>query len=200
VSLEFSDDSIIALGDGRALVFDGVLGLAIAEAVRSEALDMLAAGRLRPAGVGRGAVVLTQTRGDLITWLDPAEPPPPFVPVIERFAALMQVLNYSAYLGARTLELQLAVYEPGSGYARHRDALAGSSTRRATVIYYANPWQPDDGGELEVWEGEAARVIEPIADRLVVFRSDVLEHAVREVAQQPRGGSRVAISGWLRAD
>ncbi|HVI03836.1 MAG TPA: 2OG-Fe(II) oxygenase [Enhygromyxa sp.] len=191
---ELPDDSIHALGDGRALVFDRTLGDAIADTVRRGALSLLAGGQLRRAGVGRNGVVVTHTRGDFITWLDPAEAPPAFAPVLELFAALMQTLNRTAYLGARTLEVQLAVYEPGFGYERHRDALAGSSSRRATVIYYANPWQPGDGGELEVWEGEGTRVIEPLADRLVVFRSDVLEHAVREVNRGPR----VAVSGWLR--
>jgi SM-20-related protein len=194
-AIMLSDDaSILALGEGRALVLDHVLGVATAEAVRAEALQMLAAGRLRRAGIGRGGTVLTQTRGDFIAWLEPTEAPTAFAPVLELFAALMQTLNKTAYLGARTLELQLAVYERGFGYERHRDALVGSSSRRATVIYYANPWQPQDGGELELWEGEGMRVIEPIADRLVVFRSDVVEHAVREVGRGPR----VAISGWLR--
>jgi SM-20-related protein len=196
VSRELSDDSIITLGEGRGLVLDGVLGPAIADAVRTEALRMLADGQLRRAGVGRDGIVVTHTRGDFITWLDPAEAAPAFVPVLELFGALMQTLNRAAYLGARTLEVQLAVYEPGFGYARHRDALAGSSSRRATVVYYANPWQQGDGGELELWEGERSRTIEPIADRTVVFRSDVVEHAVREVIRGPR----VAISGWLRAD
>lgn len=195
MSRELSDDSIIALGEGRGLVLDGVLGRAIADAVRSEALRMLADGQLRPAGVGRSGIVVTHTRGDSITWLDPDTAPVAFIPVLELFATLMELLNRSAYLGARTLELQLAVYEPGCGYTRHRDALAGSR-RRATVIYYANPWQLGDGGELELWEGEASRVLEPIADRTVLFRSDVVEHAVREVIRGPR----VAISGWLRAD
>jgi len=193
--LELPDPSIVALGDSRALVLDGLLGLAVADAVRAEALDMLAAGRLRRAGVGRGGVVLGQTRGDSIAWLDPADAPPALVPVLELFTALMQTLNQTAYLGARTLEVQLAVYQPGFGYARHRDALAGSSSRRATVIYYANLWQPGDGGELELWEHDGVRVIEPLADRAVVFRSDTVEHAVREVARGPR----VAVSGWLRA-
>lgn len=193
--IPLSDESIVALGEDRALLFDRVLGEPIADAVRAEALRMHDAGRLRRAGVGRGGVVVTDTRGDFIAWLDPAEPPPAIGPVLELFGALLRILNEAAYLGARELEVQLAVYEHGVGYARHRDALAGTSSRRATVIYYANAWQPGDGGELEVWERDELRVIEPIADRLVVFRSDTVEHAVRAVARGPR----VAVSGWLRA-
>lgn len=195
--VEFGDESIIALGEGRALVLDDMLGPISAAEVRLEALRMLAAGRLRRAGIGRDAAIVDHTRGDFIAWIDPdpEAAPPSFVPVVELFTALMQTLNAAAYLGARTLELQLAIYEAGFGYARHRDGIVGTTTRRATVIYYANDWQPGDGGELEVCEGDDVRVIEPVADRAVVFRSDCVEHAVRAV----RRGPRVAISGWLRA-
>jgi len=196
----FSEASIVALGDGQALVLDAMLGAATAVAVRAEALQMFEGGLLRRAGVGRSGVVLSQTRGDFITWLDPSEAAPAIATVLALFAAIMQTLNESAYLGARTVETQLAIYAEGFGYARHRDALAGSSSRRATLIYYANPWLPGDGGELELdFEGEGGgdgRLIEPVYDRVVVFRSDRVEHAVREV----RRGPRVAITGWLRAD
>ena len=196
LDLDLGDAAIQALGDGRAWVFDGMLGPAIAAGVRAEALARLAAGDLRRAGVGREAAVLVQTRGDFITWVDPEQPSPAFAPVVGLFLAMMQALNQAAYLGARSLELQLAVYERGFGYARHRDSLAGTDSRRATVLYYANDWQPGDGGELELVEDGGVRLIEPLADRLVVFRSDVVEHAVLPVARGPR----VALSGWLRRD
>ena len=62
-----------------------------------------------------------------------------------------------------------------------------------TLIVYLGPWQPGDGGELELWEPDGARVIEPIAGRVVVFRPHV-EHCVRPVLR----GYRSALSGWLR--
>jgi SM-20-related protein len=192
---ELGDPSIVALGEGRALTFDGLLGSARAAAIRAQALEMLANGELRPAGIGRGAAVIERTRGDSIAWIEP-DPDSGFAPLIDRFTALMRSLNRLAYLGARRLELQVAVYERGFGYAPHIDALAGTASRRATVIYYANEWRAGDGGELEVHEPAGVRVITPIADRLVVFRSDIVAHVVREVAHGPR----VAISGWLRSD
>ena len=85
------------------------------------------------------------------------------------------------------------MYTAGLGYTRHRDALVGSSARRMTLIYYANEWRSGDGGELELYEREGLRLIEPIRDRLILFRPE-LEHAVRPVVR----GERVAISGWLR--
>jgi SM-20-related protein len=196
LGLALEHDAIVALGDGRALVFDAVLGASVAAGVRAAALDLLAAGQLRPAGIGRQAAVQLDTRGDFITWIDPDQAPPSFTPVVELLLALMGTLNQAAYLGARTLELQLAVYTPGFGYARHRDSLLGTDQRRATVIYYANDWQPGDGGELELVEDGEVRIVAPIADRVVVFRSDVVEHAVLPVARGPR----VALSGWLRRE
>jgi SM-20-related protein len=194
VGLALEHDAIVALGEGRALVLDAMLGVEVAHELRSAALDLLAAGQLRPAGIGRGAAVRLETRGDFIKWIDPDQPPPSFAPVVALCSGLMQALNEAAYLGAQTLELQLAVYAPGFGYARHRDSLVGTDQRRATVIYYANDWQPGDGGELELVEEGGVRIVEPIADRVVVFRSDVVEHAVLPVARGPR----VALSGWLR--
>lgn len=185
------------LGESRALIIDGVLGTDAATAVRAEALDRLGAGRLRAAGVGGGAALRTDIRGDEIAWLSlEAElaSRTPLGPVLALFDRLREDLNALAYIGATGLEVQLAVYQRGRSYARHADVVRGRGGRRITAIYYANQWWGDDGGELELWEPDGVRLIEPLADRLVLFRSDTVEHAVRPV----RGTPRVAISGWMR--
>ena len=187
---------VVVLGEDRALLLDGLLGPEVAMAVREEALAALAAGDLRPAGIGREAARVEAIRGDFITWLDPSAlvDHPALGSVAQLFASVMETLAELAWLGARELEMQLAVYPAGGGYQRHRDNPHGRSRRRMTVIYYANDWRPGDGGELEIREPDGARLIEPIADRLVLFRPH-LEHAVRPVL----AGPRVAISGWLAA-
>jgi Rps23 Pro-64 3,4-dihydroxylase Tpa1-like proline 4-hydroxylase len=190
--LQLTDADVLALGERRALCFDGVLGPARADAIRRDALALFHAGGLRPAGIGRTAARTPEVRSDHILWLD-GDPENPFADVLALFESLRRQLGELAYLGARTIEAQLAVYPQGPGYTRHCDAIAGSSTRRMTLIYYANDWQPDDGGELELHESERARSIEPIGDRLLVFRPE-LEHAVRPIVR----GERIAISGWLR--
>ena len=150
-------------------------------------------GALRSAGVGPDAVRHAEIRGDQIAWLDPANLPEGLDAVVSLFEDLMQTLNEEAYLGARTLECQLAVYHEGRGYTRHRDATTSASSRRATAIYYANDWHAGDGGELELWEDAGSRMLAPLADRMVVFRSQCTEHAVRPVV----GAPRVAVSAFM---
>jgi Rps23 Pro-64 3,4-dihydroxylase Tpa1-like proline 4-hydroxylase len=183
---------VLALGERRALWFDDVLGHARTNAIRRDALALFEAGGLRPAGIGRAATRMPEVRNDHIRWLD-GDADGPFADVLGLFESLRRQLGELAWLGARTIEAQLAVYAPGLGYTRHRDTIAGSSTRRMTLIYYANDWQAGDGGELELHEPDAVRVIEPVGDRLLVFRPE-LEHAVRPIVR----AQRVAISGWLR--
>jgi SM-20-related protein len=188
--LTLTDADVIALGEQRAIVFDKVLGSARAEAIRRDALELFESGALRPAGIGRTATHTPEVRADHIRWLD-AEVEGPFADVLALFESLRRQLGELAYLGARTIEAQLAVYPPGLGYTRHRDTLVGSSARRMTLIYYANEC---DGGELDLYEPDGLRVIAPIRDRLILFRPE-LEHAVRPIVR----GQRIAISGWLRA-
>jgi SM-20-related protein len=189
-----TDADVIALGEQRAVTFDDVLGHERADAIRRDALALFQSGGLRPAGIGRAATRTPEVRSDHIRWLDAhTDASGPFAHVLALFESLRQQLGEVAYLGARSIEAQLAVYAAGPGYTRHCDAIAGSSARRMTLIYYANEWQADDGGELELYEPDGMRLLAPIRDRLILFRPE-LEHAVRPVVR----GERVAISGWLR--
>ena len=176
-------------------MFDDILGDNVAEAVRKTALRMDEDGGLRPAGVGRDAARHLEVRGDHMAWLDPSNLPKGLAPVVNLFEDLMQELNELAYLGARSLECQITVYHHGRGYARHRDATTPTSSRRATAIYYANIWQSGDGGELELWEESGSRVLAPMANRLVVFRSQCTEHMVHPVATT----ARVAVSAFMHS-
>lgn len=189
---------IQALGAGRALILDDMLGAAAAGRIRKAALELDALGELRPAGVGREGTRAPAIRGDRIAWLDPVTPPEGLRPAVELLAATMAILNETAYVGATTLECQLAIYGAGDAYERHRDALRGTTVRRITAVYYANDWREGHGGELELFDEHdfRARVVAPVADRLVLFRSDLTAHAVRPVVEGPR----VAISGFFRRD
>lgn len=188
-----TDSSIASLGRGNALTFEDTLGSDVACGVRAAALWMDQRGELQPAGVGADATHRIEIRGDQIAWLDPSDLPEGMAPVLSLFEEFMQALNESAYLGARTLECQVAVYHHGRGYARHRDATTSASSRRATAIYYANDWHAGEGGELEVWEDAGSRLVAPMSDRMVAFRSQCTEHAVRPVV----GAARVAVSAFM---
>jgi SM-20-related protein len=182
------------LGEGEPVVLDGVLGPRLAADVRAAVLEAKARGELRPAGLGRDRQRRERLRSDVIAWIEPEAADARLRPLLERFAALKDQLDREAWLGLRRLEVQLAAYDDGPGYARHADAFRGGGTRRVTAIYYANPgWSSADGGELRCWPPTGARVIEPVADRMIVFLSERLEHEVAPVLRGPR----VAVTAWF---
>ncbi len=179
------------LGDGRALTFDAVLG---EERARSIALELAApSAALRPAGIGQGASrsVDPEIRGDSTAWLERAATGP-LVDLWHLFDGLRTELALRAWLPAESEEVQLALYATGTAYKRHRDAFARESRRRATAIYYLNDWQPEDGGELRLFEPSGPRTIPPLLDRLVLFLSDRMEHEVL-----PTRVPRLAVTCWF---
>ncbi len=128
---------------------------------------------------------------------------------------LGEVLNQSLYLGIRSVEAHYAQYQIGQFYAQHRDNAKGSNVRAISTVLYLNSdvensslekthlhslkpqetWQAEWGGELRLIDlHDSAHDILPIANRLVVFQSD-LPHEVL-----PANKIRRSIAGWLRRD
>lgn len=175
-----SEAEVAGLGSHGYFLRDGFLGPDLVAATRAQAIALGEAGALQPAGVRRGGDhrLDTTVRGDRITWLAEGDARGPLAEVWGRFEALMQAANEAAWLGLRWFDLQLAHYAPGTHYQRHRDAFPGDDNRRLTAIVYLNPgWRPEHGGQLRLYTPEPVDV-EPLADRLVVFLSERLEHEV----------------------
>ncbi len=97
-------------------------------------------------------------------------------------------------LPLRGVEAHYAVYPAGTFYQRHLDQFQRESHRKLSFICYLNAnWQAGDGGELVIYpEGEDEVKVAPIGGRLVIFRSDLLEHEVLTTAVP-----RVGITGWM---
>jgi SM-20-related protein len=186
--------AIAELGDGEPVVLDGVLGSQHAAHVRALVLEVQALGELRPAGLGHDRQRRGGLRSDHIAWIEPTTADPRLLPLLGWFALLQEQLARDAWLGLLRFEVQIAVYDIGPGYVRHADAFHGSGTRRLTAIYYANPhWHTGDGGELRCWPPSGPCVVEPLDDRMIVFRSERLEHEVAPVLRGPR----VAVTAWF---
>lgn len=114
-----------------------------------------------------------------------------------------------------TCEVQLAIYPAdGARYVRHLDAFSATahhssaaaegltaSSRRITAIYYLNDgWDcATHGGALRLFapheadSDEHVQLVEPILDRLVLFRSDRVPHEVLPTA----GRERIAVTLWM---
>jgi SM-20-related protein len=182
----YSDVEVQALGDGGVVVRDGWLGDATARDALAEAREL----PFRAAQVRGG--FHPELRGDELCWLDRHPATPALAKIVDNFAALAAELNRSAYLGLRRFEVQVARYAAGTAYAPHRDAFAGvTRSRVVTALYYLNVgWTATDGGVLCA----GGQDIDPIADRLVVFLSEKVEHEVR-----PANALRYAVTAWYYA-
>lgn len=192
--MRLTDDEIRRLGEGDAVVRDGVLGAGVAAGISFALVEL----EVAPAGMGRGPArwIEPAERGDEITWLDPAASPEALAPLVAAFEQLGEQLRREVYLPVRRFDLQVARYrQPGARYARHVDALrrqVGRANRCATAIYYVNAdWTPAAGGELRVFAPGGPRDLAPLCDRAVVFLSDRVPHEVL-----PSWRERCAVTAW----
>jgi Rps23 Pro-64 3,4-dihydroxylase Tpa1-like proline 4-hydroxylase len=148
-----------------------------------------------------------KARDDKTVWLDPTdksnESSRPNIGQLLKMLQqkLLQDLSQIIHLHGN-VEYQLAYYHPQNArYERHRDAFPTSeqddtTQRRVTAIVYLNPdWVPGDGGELRLFGKNSApdQDVEPVASRMVVFLSGVVDHAVISASK-----SRYALTAWIR--
>ena len=183
---------IVPLGERGFFTRDWFLGGPDALGLAEEAERLAREGAYARAGVSRGADRRLDpgVRGDQICWLEPGR----FPAVHAAFDRLRLELNAGAYLGLGRFDVQLARYSGGGeGYQRHRDAFTGgSSSRRLTATWYLNPgWRPEHGGLLRLHLASGCLDVEPRLDRLVVFRSERVEHEVL-----PVHAPRYAATAW----
>ena len=189
--------------------------------VKQEAERLKEEGILKPAGMSQGQNRWNNSkiRGDLHTWLNDRSKLlvlwkcPQLSKLLDKMQSLQQELNSRCQFESSRTQVQLACY-PGEGsrYVRHLDAFVGGSTRRITVLYYMNEsWKKEDGGELRLYkqkpsdnnettqkkkaekeEEEAYVDVEPLADRVIIFQSRVIEHEVL-----PSHAMRFALTMWF---
>lgn len=185
-----TDSEVERLGRDGWFTRDTFFGAELARRLRDEASTVA----LRRAGIRRAAELDEESRGDSLAWITPSGATGAFRDASARFTALMHSLNEAAWLGLREFDLQLARYQPGARYARHRDSFPGDDNRRVTAIAYLNPgWQPAHGGLLRLHLAPTID-LEPRLDRLVVFRSERVEHEVL-----PAHVERWALTAWYSA-
>lgn len=131
-------------------------------------------------------------RGDYTFWLQPERDR-----AIAGFFTLMdeamQWLNRLCFLSLSDYEFHLAYYPAGTGYRRHLDRHRDHANRMISMVLYFNPdWQPDDGGALQIEREDGSLLIEPILNRLVMFKSADVWHEVL-----PTTKPRYSLTGWL---
>ena len=158
-------------------------------------------GELQKAGIGSGLdyQVDKSIRGDLIQWIDPEEAGEVTNRYLTQLRELSQYLNRTLFLSLKDAEIHYTVYPVGTVYQRHFDQFRQNDHRKLSVLCYLNEdWQETDGGQLMLYfpstskQAETSLNILPKGGRLVVFRSDLLEHEVL-----PASRPRYSLTGWL---
>lgn len=144
-------------------------------------------------GSSRKRQVASSIRGDFIYWLHPSKDTG-VAKLFELLDHLVVNLKRYLFLGISDYEFHFALYPPETRYEKHIDQFKGQSNRLISVLIYLNEhWTPGDGGELKIFERDGTeRLVEPTAKRLVMFKSDTVEHEVMLTKTH-----RKSLTGWL---
>ena len=149
----------------------------------------------KKAGIGNSKSLQVQEaiRGDYIQWLDKKNSPASVQTYLNRLDELVKFLNQALFLSLKDVEVHMTIYPAGSFYKRHLDQFKQDDHRKLSVICYLNhEWKEEHGGQLRMYLPDQSLDVLPTAGRLVIFRSDQIEHEVL-----PATRSRLSITGWV---
>lgn len=198
------DDICVALVNQGYCILDNALPDDLVLALQNEALG-LPREQFHPAGTGREQQhqLDTRVRSDVIHWLQRGSV------ASDRYLnyaeALREGINSRLFLGLFDYEVHYACYAPGAFYGRHLDAFAGRRNRIISTVLYLNAdWAEGDGGDLLLYEEQAAaqqgresgvmlQRVQPLLNRMVLFLSERFPHEVR-----PALRDRYSLAGWFR--
>jgi SM-20-related protein len=197
-----SEPQLRALMENQVAIWENFFPMEQALQLRTMAQEFAEKKLFTAAAIGTGTDRHQQReiRGDEILWLEPKTLPAPLGPqLFSRLEILKLELNQKLYLGLTHFECHLAHYAPGQGYAEHID----QSHRHhhwqgeriiSFVLYLNQAWRKEDGGEF-IYKDSAkhSQSLEPLFNRLVLFRSDTVPHAVA-----PAHKDRWSLTGWMR--
>ena len=180
----------------------GIVADFVSEELAQHLIDRLFALKeqnlLKAAGIGNVAKLThnAEIRSDEIYWLDRNNNNEFENQFLDQMDAFVSYLNRSCYTGITGYEFHFALFEKGSFYRKHLDQFQNNSSRQFSIITYLNQnWQPEDGGELCIYDDEKVQKVAPTNRKTVFFKSDELVHEVLETNK-----ARLSVTGWLRRD
>jgi SM-20-related protein len=151
---------------------------------------------LTKAGIGTASQhkIAPDVRGDYIKWIDDPNEPDQLAFFHARLNEFIAFLNLHYFAGVKDFEMHYTYYPVGTHYKKHIDQLKINGRRMFSFVLYLNDnWTNDNGGKLRIFkENETNIDLEPLAGRLVIFRSDSIPHAVLTVNKP-----RISITGWM---
>lgn len=137
--------------------------------------------------------VESSIRGDFIYWLDKQEDNE-ISSLFDLFDEVVAKLRQHLFLSLSDYEFHFALYPPQTRYEKHVDQFHGTNNRIISMLIYLNEdWKRGDGGELKIYQDDGNEIlVEPIAKRLLMFKSETVEHEVM-LTNVPRK----SLTGWL---
>ncbi len=159
---------------------------------------LTALGQMKPSGIGnKQAFQQDKTvRGDHINWINEDSTNEHEVLYLNKVKHLILYLNTTCFTSINNFESHYASYEKKSVYRRHLDQFKSDNGRKFSIVLYLNQdWGDQDGGLLSLYPSDKDQVdIAPLGGRLVLFRSDEMEHEVHASFTR----SRNSIAGWMK--
>lgn len=182
--------------NGR-LVSDDYFGAAFSRELLRELKEIRREGDFSRAGIGKGLDFnyTPEIRSDFIHWLNPETPTPLQQIYFNKINDLIELFRNEFYLPIFNFEAHYAYYPAGSFYKKHLDQFKNNTSRLITCILYLNEnWKKEYGGQLRMYNQDGSTTdILPEAGRMVVFRSDLVEHEVLVAHKE-----RYSLTGWMR--
>ncbi|MDW7694126.1 2OG-Fe(II) oxygenase [Flammeovirgaceae bacterium SG7u.111] len=187
-------DWVDKLAEDNHLVIDNFLPSELFKQLERFMVEKIDQDRFEKAGIGAETEfqIKSEIRGDFTFWIEKKRDTviQPFFTLAEEIVAK---LNRYCFLSLSGYEFHLAHYPKGSFYKKHLDQFNHRSNRMVSVIIYFNKdWQKGDGGELKIYDPKGDSIVEPLANRCVIFKSGDVPH---EVLITNKG--RYSLTGWL---
>lgn len=135
-------------------------------------------------------------RGDQINWIEEKSTNPFEMIYLKKIAHFIMYLNKTCFTSINSFESHYSTYEKSRVYKRHLDQFKNENGRKFSIVLYLNQdWKEEDGGLLSMYPKMGKQInLSPLGGRLVLFRSDEMEHEVHASFTR----SRNSIAGWLK--
>ena len=188
-------DWVDTLSEKHYVIIENALTTEVLNGLVKALNDRLEEDRFKKAAIGTMSQkqIDRSIRGDNIFWLDKSSQEFPIQSFFQLADHIKQLLNRYCFLSLSDYEFHFAHYPIGTFYKRHLDQFQGRDNRLISMVLYLNQyWKPDYGGGLKLFLEDKEHIIYPEFGRLVLFKSDLLEHEVMITRKD-----RFSITGWM---
>ena len=194
----YSEDTYIdwmdALADNDFVVIDDFLADDMIDKLSSYFEERLDENDLEKAGIGAlgNHTIDKKIRGDYVYWLN-EDRDVYLSSLFHQMNEMITMLKRYCYLSISDVECHLAYYPQGSFYKRHVDQFKERNNRIISFALYLNDdWKHENEGQLVIYKDEESHKINPIKNRIVLFKSAGLEHEAL-LTNAPR----YSVTGWM---